>query len=393
MQQIILLDREREHLLPIVFTRSIADIRIGILTIKEKWGKYTNAAINLKTAEYLQNKYTLPQTTDETLWIDARTLPSKDLVNEILKLEINQILIYNNNFIAARSKNYSENNINSQIHNNINCKIYNEDIKLIKRTWDIFSFNGEEIIKDFELLTHNRQSENIPDYVYAKRRDNIFIEKGVRLSPCSLDAEEGSIYLGENSEIMDFATIKGPVALGEHSQIKAGAKIYGNTTIGPHCKIAGELNNVVLQAYSNKAHEGFIGNAYIGEWCNIGADSNNSNLKNTYEKIKMWNYALNTYENTGLQFAGLIMGDHTKLGINTMLNTGTVIGCSCNIYGAGFPRTFIPSFRWGGASGWQIYDFNKAILTATNMMYRRGKVLSSIDIDILKWIFDRETLS
>jgi len=225
MQQIILLDREREHLLPIVFTRSIADIRIGILTIKEKWEKYTNAAINLKTAEYLQNKYTLPQTTDETLWIDARTLPSKDLVNEILKLEINQILIYNNNFIAVRSKTYSENNINSQIHNNINCKIYNEDIKLIKRTWDIFSFNGEEIIKDYELLTHNRLSENIPDYVYAKRRDNIFIEKGVRLSPCSLDAEEGSIYLGENSEIMDFATIKGPVALGEHSQIKAGAKI------------------------------------------------------------------------------------------------------------------------------------------------------------------------
>ncbi len=392
MQQIILLDREREHLLPIVFTRSIGDIRIGILTIREKWEKYTNAAINLKTAEYLQNKYTLPQTTEETLWIDARILPNKDLVNEILKLEINQILIYDNNFIAVRSKNYSENIINSQIQNNINCKIYNEDIKFIKRTWDIFSLNGEEIIKDFELLTRNRQSENIPNFVYAKRRDNIFIEKGVKLSPCSLDAEGGSIYLGENSEIMDFATIKGPVVLGEHSQIKAGAKIYGNTTIGPHCKIAGELNNVIFQAYSNKAHEGFVGNAYIGEWCNIGADSNNSNLKNTYKKIKMWNYALNSYEDTGLQFAGLIMGDHTKLGINTMLNTGTVIGCSCNIFGAGFPRTFIPSFRWGGASGLQIYDFNKAILTATNMMSRRDKVLSSIDINILKWIFDKETL-
>jgi UDP-N-acetylglucosamine diphosphorylase/glucosamine-1-phosphate N-acetyltransferase len=391
MQQIILLDREREHLLPIVFTRSIGEIRIGILTIREKWEKYTNAAINLKTAEYLQNKYTLPQTTEETLWIDARILPNKDLVNEILKLEINQILIYDNNFIAVRSKNYSENIINSQIQNNINCKIYNEDIKFIKRTWDIFSLNGEEIIKDFELLTRNRQSENIPNFVYAKRRDNIFIEKGVKLSPCSLDAEGGCIYLGKNSEIMDFATIKGPVALGEHSQIKAGAKIYSNTTIGPHCKIAGELNNVIFQSYSNKAHEGFIGNAYIGEWCNIGADSNNSNLKNTYEKIKMWNYALNSYEDTGLQFAGLIMGDHTKLGINTMLNTGTVIGCSCNIFGAGFPRTFIPSFRWGGASGLQIYDFNKAILTATNMMYRRDKVLSNVDIEILKWIFDKET--
>lgn len=391
MQQIILLDREREHLLPIVFTRSIGDIRIGILTIREKWEKYTNAAINLKTAEYLQNKYTLPQTTEETLWIDARILPNKDLVSEILKLEINQILIYDNNFIAVRSKNYSENILNSQIQNNINCKIYNEDIKFIKRTWDIFSLNGEEIIKDFELLTRNRQSENIPDYVYAKRRDNIFIEKGVKLSPCSLDAEGGSIYLGENSEIMDFATIKGPVVLGEHSQIKAGAKIYGNTTIGPHCKIAGELNNVIFQAYSNKAHEGFIGNAYIGEWCNIGADSNNSNLKNTYEKIKMWNYALNSFEDTGLQFAGLIMGDHTKLGINTMLNTGTVIGCSCNIFGAGFPRTFIPSFRWGGASGLQIYDFNKAILTAANMMHRRDKSLSNVDIEILKWIFDKET--
>lgn len=390
MQDIILIDIDRDHLLPIVFTRSIGDIRVGILTIKEKWQKYTNANIFLYTTEYLQNKYSLPQTTDETIWIDARILPDKGLVKEILKLDKDQILINNGAFVAVRTKNYSKELINNNIQNNINYQIYNGQIKLIQRTWDIFSFNGEEINKDFELLTHNRQSEAIPDYVFTKRKDKIFLEKGVKLSVCSLDAEQGNIYLGENSEIMDFAVIKGPLSLGEYSQIKAGAKIYGNTTIGPHCKIGGEVNNVVFQAYSNKAHDGFMGNAFIGEWCNIGADTNNSNLKNTYDKIQMWNYALDRYENTGLQFAGLIMGDHTKLGINTMLNTGTVIGCSCNIFGAGFPRTFIPSFRWGGASGFKIYNFDQAINTAKNMMMRREITITSLDIEILKYIFELE---
>lgn len=392
MQQIILIDRYREHLLPIVFTKPIAEIRVGIMTIKEKWEKYTNAKVDILSADYLKNKFPTPETDQDTIWIDARILPNSNLARTVLNIDKKQLLIdTNGDFVALRNKEFLNVLHNNELDSGINHVIYQDEIELIKKTWDIFTHNGNEIKKDFLLLTNGRDSAKIPDYVYATKVENIFLEPGVKLSPCSLDAEDGPIYLGKNSEILDFATIKGPFAILEHSQIKIGAKIYGNSTIGPQCKVGGEINNVVFQSYSNKAHDGFIGNAYIGEWCNIGADSNNSNLKNTYEKVKMWNYAINAYENTGLQFAGLVMGDHTKLAINTMLNTGTVIGCSCNIFGAGFPRTFIPSFRWGGAGGFRVYDFDKAISTASNMMNRRDKKLSETDIEILKYVFEKET--
>lgn len=260
--------------------------------------------------------------------------------------------------------------------------------KKLYSLWQLFKWNGEEIKKDIDLV--RTLTYEISDTNTIIGSQPIIVGENSRIEACILNVEDGPIYIGKNAHIMEGSILKGPLAICDDSTIKMGAKLYSNSTIGPNCKVGGEVNNSIFYAYSNKGHDGFLGNSIIGEWCNIGADSNNSNLKNNYANVKLWNYGKESFIDTGEQFCGLMMGDHSKCGINTMFNTGTVAGVSCNIFGSGFPRNFIPSFSWGGSNGFKTYNFNKALESAQLMMERRGKSLSEADIEILKDSFEND---
>ena len=374
---VILFDSNRSNFYPLSYTRPISEFRIGILTIKEKWTHYYKN-ISTKTEDYLVSKYPIRKQ-KENLWIDASVLPSKELKTELDSLRNGEILKSNGKIIAFKNVNYSFKNLNK-----INTSVL---VNSIENIWDIFSENGREIEADFKLLTKARKSQKISDTntVIGK---HIFIEKGAKISCSILNAENGPIYIGKNTEIMEGAIIRGPFAMGENAVLKMGSKIYGPTTLGPHCKVGGEVNNSVFFGYSSKAHDGFLGNSVIGDWCNLGADTNNSNLKNNYAEVKLWNYEMERFKKTGLQFCGLIMGDHSKCGINTMFNTGTVIGVSANIFGSGFPRNFIPSFSWGGASGFQVYKLPKVFEVASKVFERRKLDFDENEQNILSEVYD-----
>ena len=374
---VILFDSNRSNFYPLSYTRPISEFRIGILTIKEKWTHYYKN-ISTKTEDYLVSKYPIRKQ-KENLWIDASVLPSKELKTELDSLRNGEVLQSNGKIIAFKNLNYSFKNLNK-----INTSIL---VNSIENIWDIFSDNGREIEADFKLLTKARKSQKISDTntVIGK---HIFIEKGAKISCSILNAENGPIYIGKNAEIMEGAIVRGPFAMGENAVLKMGSKIYGPTTLGPHCKVGGEVNNSVFFGYSSKAHDGFLGNSVIGEWCNLGADTNNSNLKNNYAEIKLWNYEMERFKKTGLQFCGLIMGDHSKCGINTMFNTGTVIGVSVNIFGSGFPRNFVPSFSWGGASGFQVYKLPKVFEVASKVFERRKLDFDENEQKILSEVYD-----
>ena len=374
---VILFDSNRSNFYPLSYTRPISEFRIGILTIKEKWTHYYKN-ISTKTEDYLVSKYPIRKQ-KENLWIDASVLPSKELKTELDSLRNGEVLESNGKIIAFKNLNYSFKNLNK-----INTSIL---VNSIENICDIFSDNGREIEADFKLLTKARKSQKISDTntVIGK---HIFVEKGAKISCSILNAENGPIYIGKNTEIMEGAIIRGPFAMGENAVLKMGAKIYGPTTLGPHCKVGGEVNNSVFFGYSSKAHDGFLGNSVIGEWCNLGADTNNSNLKNNYAEVKLWNYEMERFKKTGLQFCGLIMGDHSKCGINTMFNTGTVIGVSANIFGSGFPRNFIPSFSWGGASGFQVYKLPKVFEVASKVFERRKLDFDENEQNILSEVYD-----
>lgn len=380
-------DIRRENLLPLTFTRPVAEIRVGILTITEKWKHYLGDNCSFLTKEYLSEKYPMNTTSTEFLLINGGVCPDKNLVDAILKLKAGDALISENCVIAGVLRSVPKNN--PCISDFYNTTIYNNSILQVSNPWDIFRFNGEAIERDFELLTKNRKSEPISSTNTVLNPTRVFIEKGARVECSILNAETGPIYIAKDSEIMEGSIVRGPFALGEHSALKMGAKIYGPTTVGPHSKVGGEVNNSVIFGYSNKAHDGFLGNSVIGEWCNLGADTNNSNLKNNYAEVKIWNYQKKGFSKTGLQFCGLIMGDHSKCGINTMFNTGTVVGVSSNIFGSGFPRNFVPCFAWGGASGFTVYQPAKAFETAEIVMSRRDINLSDIDKKILMEVFEQ----
>ena len=238
------------------------------------------------------------------------------------------------------------------------------------------------------MITKNRKSQPIPAGVNTVNQENIFLEEGAKLTFCTLNASTGPIYIGKDAEIMEGCIVRGALAMCDNSVLKLGAKIYGATTIGPHSKVGGEVNNSVLMGYSNKGHDGFLGNSVLGEWCNLGADTNNSNLKNNYAEVRLWDYNTGRFAKTGLQFCGLMMGDHSKCGINTMFNTGTVVGVSANIFGSGFPRNFIPSFSWGGASGFTVYKTNKVFEVANEVMKRRKISFDDIEKRILENVYE-----
>ena len=373
----------RNNLLPFTFTRPVADIRLGILTIREKWETFLDTTTTTITEDYLSEKYPMVEMA-ENIMINASYLPNLELVEMVKDLKDNQAIFKDEDVIAFFAKE-AQDDIDFKTFEAI--EFHDEVIKL-ENTWDIFSKNAEAIQEDFNLITNNRQSQPIPTSNNVIALENIFIEEGAKLEFVTLNATNGPIYIGKNTEIMEGSLIRGPFALCEGATIKLGAKIYGPTTIGTYCKVGGEINNSVIFANSNKGHEGYLGNSVIGEWCNLGADTNNSNLKNDYAEVRLWNYQTENFAKTGLQFCGLMMGDHSKCAINTMFNTGTVVGVSANIFGSGFPRNFIPSFTWGGSSGFTTYLTKKAFEVAEIVMKRRDINLTQQDKDILTHIFN-----
>ena len=373
----------RNALLPFTFTRPVAEIRIGILTIREKWEKFLGFTTTTITEEYLSEKYPMVEL-EENILINASFLPNEALVDLVKNLKPNEAIFQKEEIIAFYSLETQEDPDFSKY----TAIEYEGDILRIENTWDIFSKNGKAMEADFKILTEGRKSAPISKTNTVFNPKNIFLEEGAKVECSILNANDGPIYIGKDAEVMEGCIIRGGFALGEHAVVKMGAKIYGPTTAGPHCRIGGEVNNSVLFSYSNKGHDGFLGNAVLGEWCNIGADSNNSNLKNNYEPVRLWSYETEGFAKTGLQFCGLMMGDHSKCGINTMFNTGTVIGVSANIFGSGFPRNFVPSYSWGGASGFTTYLPKKAFETAKIMMERRGVEFDEIEADILNHVFE-----
>lgn len=374
---------QRDHLLPFTFTRPVSEIRVGIMTLRERWEAYLNASVTSYTEDYLSVKYPM-HVEDVNIFLDASILPTVALVKCVNSLRKGDVLMSNNLIVA-----YCSNEPKSiDILGDFNKIKFDSTFIQIKNTWDIFQKNAEILQLDFDFLTKGRASQPISTTNQLIHPERIFLEEGAKVEFSILNATDGPIYLGKNSEIWEGSLVRGGLALCNHAIIKMGGKLYGATTIGPHSKVCGEVSNSVIFGYSSKGHEGYLGNAVLGEWCNIGADSNNSNLKNNYAKVRIWNYATESFEQTGLQFCGLMMGDHSKTAINTMFNTGTVIGVNSNIYVPGFPRNFIPSFSWGGATGFSSYQPKKAFDVAKVMMARRGVEFDDDDANILRHVFE-----
>jgi UDP-N-acetylglucosamine diphosphorylase/glucosamine-1-phosphate N-acetyltransferase len=367
---------------PLTFTRPVADLRIGILTIAEKWAKHLEATnFGYQTAPYLNIKY---PSISAQLSINGSICPDKQLVDAVFLLKDGECLIQDSLIIAFKSHlPLLWNEVNEKLKN----VAYPKEIVQIRYPENIFSYNHVELVKDFELLTKGKTSAKLSN-TNVFLGDDIFVEEGATAECSTFNSLQGPIYLGKNTQVWEGSNIRGSFALCNDSQIKMGAKIYGKTTIGPFSRVGGEINNSVIWGYSSKGHDGYLGNAVLGQWCNIGADSNNSNLKNNYAEVRLWDYEKETFRKTGLQFCGLIMADHAKCAINTMFNTGTVAGVSANIFSAGFPRNFIPDFAWGGAHGFDVYGLEKMLQTAEKVFERRNMKLDDKEAAILSHVFD-----
>lgn len=380
----ILFDSDvRTALLPFTYTRPVADIRIGILTIREKWEKYLGLTTTTITAAHLEEKYPMVEM-EENILINASFCPTAALVAKVKKLAKNEAIFQGEDVIAFYTTDEQE-EVNFDSYTQIE---FEEELIQIKNTCDIFTFNGAAIQQDFELVTEDRTSEPIPEGVQVLNKENIFIEEGAEILFATLNASEGPIYIGRDAQIMEGASIRGPFAMGANAVLKMGAKIYKDTTLGPYCKVGGEVSNAVIFGYSSKGHDGYLGNSVIGEWCNIGAGTSTSNLKNNYAEVKLWEYETGRFAKTGLQFCGLMMGDHSKCAINTMFNTGTVVGVSANIFGSGFPRNFIPSYSWGGAAGFVTFQMNKVYEVVSAVLQRKKLPFEEMDKKILDCVFE-----
>lgn len=373
-----------EDFLPLTFTRPVAEMRMGILTFSERWKKLLDIdEVFYITENYLQDKFKKPEP-KQSLFIVPNFFPSDEVLKRIKELQPGEALVYENEVLVANINmdNFSLNQINkmTDIH---------EKLFFIEKPTDIFSYNDKAIDFDFKLLTEGRTSQELSSTNgFIGEKENLFIEEGATIEFSTLNCKTGKIYIGKNAEIMEGSNIRGSLALCEESKINLGTKLYGGTTIGPHSKVGGEVNNIVIFGYSNKGHDGFVGNSVIGEWCNLGADTNSSNLKNNYASVKLWNYRKKRFLDTGLQFCGLIMGDHSKTAINTQLNTGTVVGVAANIFKSGFPPNLVDSFSWGGMKGDEKFKLEKSYEVAEKAMERRKIAISEMDKDILKYIYN-----
>jgi UDP-N-acetylglucosamine diphosphorylase/glucosamine-1-phosphate N-acetyltransferase len=390
MNNIILFDDESwDYLLPLTFTRPVCELRIGILTLREKWEMCLKGQASYITQEYLSEKFPI-RIESENLVVNGSVLPEEPLISAILGLEVNEALLKDGDLIAAKLNAHQFQRLmeNEEIEELKGYELTDLPLQKLRRPWDLFTLNREALEWDFDWLTRGRQSQAVSHTNQVFGRENIFLEEGARVECAVLNATEGPIYLGRNSSVMEGALIRGGLALCEGAQLKMGAKVYGATTIGPWSKAGGEINNSLLLGYSNKAHDGFLGNAVLGQWCNFGADSNNSNLKNNYGEVRAWLYPEKKTVPTGLQFCGLIMGDHSKCGINTMFNTGTVVGVFSNIARAGFPPKFVPSFSWLVEDETTTFQLEKALETAPRMMERRQVSFTREDAAILRKVYE-----
>ncbi len=373
-----------ENFLPLTFTKPVAEMRCGILTFSERWQKLLNISeVSYITEDYLQDKFKTYEKKEGLLMV-PNFLPSENVLKQIKNLQKGEALVFKNEVLAARldMSNFSLNQIEkmTDIH---------EDLLFFEKPTDLFSYNDKAIDFDFKILTEGKTSQKLSETNgFLGNKEDLFIEEGAQIEFATLNTKTGKIYIGKNAEVMEGSLLRGPIALCEGSKFNMGSKVYGATTVGPHSKVGGEVNNIVIFGFSNKGHEGFVGNSVIGEWCNIGADTNSSNLKNNYAEVKLWSYKTKRFENTGLQFCGLIMGDHSKTAINTQLNTGTVIGVGANIFKSGFPPNLIEHFSWGGMKGDEKFKLEKAYEVAEKAMARRKIPLSEDDKAILKNIYE-----
>lgn len=375
----------RQQMLPLTLTRPVAELRFGILTMRQKWEAYLQSTTSTLTESYLRAKFPVNEGEDNLL-INSSFCPSSKLVAKVRELKDGEVLAKGERVVAMRMKLAALKNLDVDIDKHTTIEFVDELLS-IEYPWDLFSKLRDALQDDFDFVTNGRQSRKISDTNKVIGEHNIFIEEGAQVEMAMINASKGPVYIGRDTEVMEGSIIRGPFALCDNSVLKMGAKIYGATVIGPHSKVGGEVNNSMIIGYSNKAHDGFLGNSVIGEWCNLGADTNVSNLKNTYDQVRMWSYAEEAFVNSELQFCGLIMGDHSKAGINTMFNTGTTVGVYANIFGSNFPRNYIPSFSWGGASGFRKYNFEKALQVAEKVMSRRDIELTEADRNILEYIY------
>ncbi len=388
MNYILFGDQTRNHLLPFTFIRPMGDLRIGILTIREKWERYLGKKTSSLTEEYLSTKYPLIKEADNVL-INAAVFPNKEVVEAIGKLGNNETLSQGDVLIAYRLSDKDLDSIDDESFEARENHEFSGKIEKLSYLHDFLLLNIDAIVNDYRLITANRKSGSTGPLARVVCPENVFVEDGAKIEMAIINATEGPVYIGKNAHVMDGAIIRGPVSIGEGTKVRMGALLYPGSAIGPYCKIGGEISNTIVFGYSNKAHDGYIGDSVIGEWCNIGAGSNFSNLKNNYSQVRVWNYAEETFVPTDLRFCGAFVGDHTKCGINTMLNTGSVIGVNSMIYGSGFIRNFIPSFSWGSAAGITIYKFETALETARIVMSRRGKELTADDESILRFVYNQ----
>ncbi len=384
-------DYSWEDLLPLSYTRPMSELRCGIFTAKERAEKLFGASpIKYITQDYLTELF--PSGTDaDNIYLNGKWIICAVLAKQLSELEPENGLRKGDDILAVRSadglNSYAE--ITAK-QDDIQWTELEEEQLLIHHPWDIFGMNGAAIDSDWSWLTAGKQSEKLSSTnTLIGSEADLFIEAGAKIEASILNTEKGKIYIGAEAVVMENSTLRGPISLSPNAVVKMAAKIYGPTTIGPYCKVGGELSNVVFTGYSNKGHDGFLGNSVIGEWCNFGADSNNSNLKNNYDEVKLWSEREGRFVKTGLQFCGLIMGDHSKCGINTMFNTGTAVGVSCNIFGSGFPRNFVPSFSWGGAQGFSEYKEDKAVKTMAIVMKRRGIITDDAYKRMINHIFEK----
>ncbi len=389
MNYILFGAQARDHMLPFTFIRPLADIRVGILTIRQKWEAWLQQETSTLTMPYLSEKYPLVKESDNIL-INSSVLPDEVLLAEIDRLQPNQTLVSGDVLIAHRVKEEDIGNMAQELLDHVEPLHTRCNIRKLSRLWDIVTLNESEIAVDHKMITKGREGQPLPAHARALAPENIFIEAGAKIDMAMINASEGPVYIGEGAHVMDGAMIKGPAGIGSGATVRMGAKIYGGSSVGPQSKVGGEMHSSVIFGYSNKAHEGFLGHSVIGEWCNIGADTNTSNLKINYDKIRLWDYVEQSFIRSDRTFCGTFMGDHSKCGIDTMFNTGTVIGVGAQVFGTGYMRNFIPSFARG--SGFDVVAIDKAIEVAKRVYARRNMTFSAMDEKILRHVFD-ETAS
>ncbi len=387
MNIILFDDSHRDNLLPLCFTRPVAELRTGVITIREKWEHRLRGAYSWHTVDYLRDKFPQEITVDNLL-ISAHVCPTNSLVERVKILKPGEGIRWQGHPVALLIEQAVDFDL-ELLDGKVTWIDFEGELDYVEFPWDLVRMNARQIQLDFDLLTSGRESEPISLTNQLIHPENIFVEPGVKMECCTINASEGPVYIGADAEVMEGALIRGPFSLGERAVVNMGTRIYGGTTVGPYSKVGGELSQSILIGYSNKGHDGFLGHSVLGEWCNLGAGTNVSNLKNTYDQVKVWNYPSGRFIRSGLQFGGLIMGDHSKAGLNSMFNTGTVVGVACNIHGSGFPRQFVPSFADGGVAGFKQHQLKSVFTTAKRVMERRQLALTELDEQILTAVFER----